>query len=122
MTVLFISLAGGSGALARFIVDGLVRTRLGRRFPWGTMLINISGSLILGIITGLFLNHKVGMNTKLILGTGFCGGYTTFSTASFESVRLIEEKLYSQAFYQIMGSLVFSVAFAGLGIWIGMLF
>ena len=90
MTGLLVCLAGGAGALIRFMVDGLIRTRLGRNFPWGTIVINVSGALLLGIITALALRHGVSAKEKLVIGTGFCGGYTTFSTASFEAVRLLE--------------------------------
>lgn len=97
MTPLIICLAGGVGALTRFILDGLIRSRLGRRFPWGTIVINVSGALLLGTITGLALRHDVSVKDKLVIGTGFCGGYTTFSTASFEAVRLLEEKRWASA-------------------------
>lgn len=90
--IIFLALAGGLGALCRFVSDGLIRTWLGRNFPWGTVMINASGSFLLGILTGLALHGHLSSDLKLILGTGFCGGYTTFSTASFEAARLIEER------------------------------
>lgn len=116
MTILLLSLAGGFGALLRFIFDGLIRTRLGREMPWGTVIINISGSLLLGVITGLFLHNHVSDTFKLIAGTGFCGGYTTFSTASFETVRLIEEKRYWSALTSSAGTLLLTVMAAALGL------
>lgn len=114
--VLWISLAGGVGALSRFIADGLIRTVLGRQFPCGTLLINISGSFILGIVTGLALDQHLGAHTKLIIGTGFCGGFTTFSTASFEAVRLVEERRILAAVLQVFGNAILSILAAGLGI------
>jgi CrcB protein len=116
MTILIVMLAGGTGALLRFIVDGLVRTKLGRIFPWGTLIINASGSLLLGIITGLVLYHHDSSVVKLIIGTGFCGGYTTFSTASFETVRLIEERRFHVAVFNALGGLTIVVAAAALGL------
>src|SRR5664279_6550472 len=80
MIAVFVMLAGGAGALTRFVVDGLIRTHLGRQFPWGTMFINVSGSLLLGILVGLALRHHELSDVRVVIGTGFCGGYTTFST------------------------------------------
>lgn len=116
MIPLWISVAGGTGAVARFVADGLVRTVLGRRFPWGTLLINVSGSFLLGLLTGLVLNHHTSITIKLILGTGFCGGFTTFSTASFETARLIQERRYSTALLQTFGNLCLSLLAAVAGL------
>lgn len=84
------ALAGGLGAVARFVVDALVNRRLPNSpLPAGTLSINISGSFLLGLLTGLAARHS-GLPPALtnIAGAGFCGGYTTFSTASLEVVRL----------------------------------
>jgi len=116
MTLLLLCIAGGVGALARFVADGLIRTRLGRSFPWGTLIINISGSLLLGVITGLVLYRHAAPATKLMLGTGFCGGYTTFSTASFETVRLIEEKRFRRALFNSCGTLILTILGGALGL------
>jgi len=118
MIPLWISIAGGTGAVARFITDGLIRTILGRRFPWGTLIINITGSFILGLITGAAMYDHGSVNLKLVVGTGFCGGFTTLSTASFEAVRLIEEKRYAGSLVQILGNCILAIlgAFAGIAL------
>lgn len=113
---LYLTLAGGFGALMRFIVDGLVRTFLGRSFPWGMLFINISGSIVLGFITGLALQSHIATDLKLIIGTGFCGGYTTFSTESFETVRLLEERRYKAAALNSMGTLSLALLGAAIGL------
>jgi fluoride exporter len=118
MNILLLLVGGGMGALLRFVVDGHVRTNSRREFPWGTILINASGSLLLGLITGLALAHHASTNARLIVGTGFCGGYTTFSTASFETVRLIEERRIFHALLQCLGNLFLSLGFAALGLWL----
>jgi fluoride exporter len=91
MTLVLVSIFGGAGALARFVVDGTVRTRMPSTIPWATMLINVTGSFVLGLVTGLVADHGVAEAVSAAVGTGFCGGYTTFSTMSFETVRLLEQ-------------------------------
>lgn len=118
MNVLLLMIGGGMGTLLRFAVDGHVQSRSRNEFPWGTLLINASGSLMLGLITGLALSHYASANTRLVLGTGFCGGYTTFSTASFETVRLMEEHRLATALVQSVGNLVSALGFAALGLWL----
>jgi len=83
-------IAAAIGACARYLLDGLVQARVGGAFPWGTSVVNISGSFVLGVITGLALYHGLSVDSRLVLGAGFCGAYTTFSTFSFETVRLVE--------------------------------
>lgn len=115
MTVLLAVLFGGFGAASRFVCDGLIRTLLGRNFPWATMIINVIGSFILGAITAYALHHTAAA-IKLIIGTGFCGGFTTFSTASFEAVRLIEERRFIAFILQIGGNLVLSLVAVVVGL------
>lgn len=83
-------LAAAVGACARYLLDGVVQGRTGGRFPWGTSVVNITGSFVLGVLTGLALHHALAPDAKLVLGTGFCGSYTTFSTFTFEVVSLAE--------------------------------
>ena len=116
MIPLWIALVGVIGAVARFVADGLIRTVLGRKFPWGTLFINATGAFVLGILTGLVLYHHADNNVRLILGTGFCGGFTTFSTASFEAARLIEDKRYGAALSQILGNFGLSLFAAAAGL------
>ena len=119
MIVLWVALAGGVGAVARFMLDGLVRSRLAS-FPVGTVLVNVTGSFVLGLVTGLTLAHVVPEELRLVVGTGFCGGYTTFSTASFETVRLVEQRRVGAALLNGVGTLVVTVCVAGLGLWLGL--
>jgi CrcB protein len=113
------AVAGGVGAACRLLVDGIVRNKIRIAYPLGTLIINVSGSLLLGFVTGLALGQLVSDDWKTILGTGLLGGYTTFSTASFETVRLIQERRYSAAMTNGVGMLVLSVAAAYLGLWLG---
>ncbi len=84
-------IAGAVGAPLRYLVDGLVLDRSGGTFPFGTAVINITGSFLLGLLTGMALYHGFPTTSKIVLGSGFCGSFTTFSTFAFETVRLAEE-------------------------------
>ncbi|MFB9163750.1 fluoride efflux transporter CrcB [Arthrobacter psychrochitiniphilus] len=115
MTVLLLALAGGVGAGLRFIVDGLVRARARTALPVGTILINVSGSLCLGLLTGLVAGHYTDSSWGLVLGVGLLGGYTTFSTASFETVRLIQSRRTWFAVVNSLGTVLACVLAATAG-------
>ena len=89
---LWLALAGGVGAVARFMLDGAVRRRWPTDFPFATLVINVTGSFALGVLAGAGAAQRMGPETLLIAGTGFLGGYTTFSTASLETVRLLHNR------------------------------
>ena len=116
-----LAVAGGIGAASRLLLDDLIHAHIGGILPWGTITINLSGSLILGLITGLATGHVVPEAWHLVIGTGFLGGYTTFSTASFETVRLLQERKWVTGSLNGIGTLVCATAAAGLGLWIGSL-
>ena len=122
LTFLFVALAGGVGAAARLLVDGVVRARVPTSFPVGIMLVNVTGSLLLGLITGLALGGLVAPEWQLILGGGLMGGYTTFSTASYETVRFVQDGRYVAALTNGLGMLIASALAAGLGLWLGLRF
>jgi fluoride exporter len=106
---------GGAGSVLRFYVDGIVASASGRDFPYGTLVVNLSGAVLLGLITGL----GVGGNAALLAGTAAVGSYTTFSTWMLESQRLTEERQYRKALLNIVVSLVLGVTAAWLGERIG---
>ncbi|OMH31587.1 CrcB family protein [Tersicoccus sp. Bi-70] len=111
-----IAAAGGVGAALRFVVDGLVRSRTRGTFPWATVLINVTGSLLLGVITGLAAAHGLDRAWVLVLGGGLLGGYTTFSTASVETVRLAQGRRRLAAAGNAVGTAVLTVAAAAIGL------
>jgi fluoride exporter len=108
--------AGAVGAPVRYLVDGYVGDRTQGVFPWGTFLINVTGSLALGFLTGLALYHGFPDTPKVVLGAGFCGAFTTFSTYTFETVRLVEEGAINEAFRNALGTLVSCAAAAAAGV------
>lgn len=120
MIILAVALGGAVGAPARFLVDRFVADRIESDFPWGTFLVNMSGSLVLGLLTGLDLHGHLAPFLKSLLATGFCGAYTTFSTWSFETVRLLEEGDVVEALSNALASLVLGLAAAAAGVAIGL--
>ena len=115
MPVLMVFLGGMIGAPVRFLADRFVQSRHDGVFPWGTFAINISGAFILGAVGAGVAHHHLGANVSLLLGTGFCGGLTTFSTFSFETVRLMEDGSLAEAGLNVVGSLAFGLGAAALG-------
>ncbi|ORI17214.1 fluoride efflux transporter CrcB [Rhodococcus sp. 1168] len=116
MIVLLMALAGALGAVCRFVVDSFVKSKVqGTLFPWATVGINISGSLFVGFLAGLVVFAQGSTDLQTIIGTGFCGGYTTFSTASFETVRLVQVGRRSLALATAVGTLAGSVGACAAG-------
>jgi CrcB protein len=107
-------LAGGAGAVLRFLVDGAVARRAARSFPFGTLAVNISGAALLGLLGGLALNR----HAALLADTAFIGSYTTFSTWMLETQRLSEERQVRDAVANVVASIVLGIAAALLGQWI----
>lgn len=115
MTALWVALAGGLGAGTRFLVDSWVRPRVSPTLPWSTHIINISGSLLLGLLIGA----EASDSWHSVAGVGFLGGYTTFSTASVETTHLALDRRYAAAFVNAVAMLVVSVAAAAIGYAVG---
>ena len=105
---------GGIGAVLRFVVDRAVASRVARSFPFGTLAVNLSGAVLLGLLSGLALSEA----GALLAGTAFVGSYTTFSTWMLETQRLAEERQFWPAAANIVVSVALGVAAATLGLWI----
>ncbi|HSU71994.1 MAG TPA: fluoride efflux transporter CrcB [Micrococcaceae bacterium] len=118
--VVMLALAGGLGAGARFVLDGAIRARGRTTLPVGTMLINVSGSLVLGLLAGLVLANRLPAEVQTVAGTGFLGGYTTFSTASVETVRLIQSGRPGTGLLNALGTMVLALAAAAGGLAAGL--
>jgi CrcB protein len=119
ITSALVMLGGGVGANARYWLGVLVRTAQGEvAFPWATFLINVVGSAALGVAAALFVKHPDGPHRHwyLLLGTGFCGGFTTFSTFSLETLELMQEGRPLAAAGYALGS----VAAGVLGVWLAL--
>lgn len=119
MIALAVALAGGVGAGLRFVVDGLVGRYARARLPLGTVVVNVTGSFLLGLVTGLVARGAWPHDVALVVGTGMLGGYTTFSTASVEAVNLAlaeGPRAARDAALHAGGMLVASVAAAAVGL------
>ena len=119
---LFLAVAAGGlvGAPSRYLLDRAVTSRIESGLPWGTFIINFTGSLLLGFLTGLTLAGRIPISVKDLAGTGFCGAYTTFSTFTFETLRLLEEGRFLEAAGNVLVSVVVGLGAAGAGLALGL--
>ncbi|GAB77945.1 camphor resistance protein CrcB [Austwickia chelonae] len=115
--IVAVAVAGGLGAMARFVVDGAVTSRSSCSVPLGTLCVNVSGSCALGFLTAWWTcqGGSGGGELRPLLAVGFLGGYTTFSTACVESVRLAVDERRKAALLLALGSYAASLFAAGLG-------
>ncbi|MBV9487764.1 MAG: fluoride efflux transporter CrcB [Frankiaceae bacterium] len=118
MITVWIALAGGAGAGVRYVIDSLVTARWRHDFPLGTLLINVSGSLLLGVLTGLVIAHDASSSWTKVAGTGFCGGYTTFSAATVESIALAYRGRLLASYLNTVGSVGLTIFAAAVGLWL----
>jgi CrcB protein len=112
MTVVLVAIGAAIGAPLRYLTDRLVQARHDSVFPWGTLIVNVVGSLVLGVVVGLPANNAV----LALAGTGFCGALTTYSTFSYETLRLTQEGARFYALANIVMSVVAGLAAAYAGV------
>jgi fluoride exporter len=114
---LLLVIAGAAvGAPLRYLSDRAIQSRHDSVFPWGTFAVNVIGSLILGIITGAVAAGGASPQVQLVLGAGFCGALTTYSTFSYETLRLLEGDARLFAAANVVASMVAGVGAAFLGV------
>ncbi|MCT2022137.1 MULTISPECIES: fluoride efflux transporter CrcB [Kocuria] len=117
IAALAVALGGAVGAVLRFLVDRGITARWAPTFPAATLLINVTGSFVLGVVTGL--SAVLGPVWTLALGTGLCGGYTTFSTAMVDAVRLAREQRAGAAVVSVLGTVLWSLLAVAAGLTLG---
>ncbi len=121
LTYFLVAVGGALGSMARFWVSGLVAQRIGETFPWGTILINITGSFLIGLFYGLMRPPEgrwtASANTRVFLTYGICGGYTTFSSFSLQTLTLAQEGQWFRA----GANVVVSVVACLVAVWLGYL-
>ncbi|MFI5891324.1 fluoride efflux transporter CrcB [Actinoplanes sp. NPDC051513] len=112
MTLLLVALGAAIGAPLRYLTDRAVQSRHDSVFPWGTFSVNVAGSLLLGFLAGL----PAGSAWTALLGTGFCGALTTYSTFSYETLRLTQDGFRFYALVNVIASVVAGLGAAGVGL------
>lgn len=112
---LLVTIGGGLGALGRYGVSIWARRRWGEAFPWGTLIVNAAGSVLLGLLLGLALASKLPRDARLAFGTGFLGAFTTFSSFSWETVSLMDRGHTAAA----AGNVACNVVLGLIGAWVG---
>lgn len=110
-----VALAGALGAATRYLVDHGLNARLSGVFPWGTLVVNVSGSLLAGVVTGLTTTQVLPPAIAVVAAGGFLGAYTTFSTAMYETARLLEDHAHAAALANLMVPLLSSAVAAAIG-------
>jgi fluoride exporter len=120
VTALWVGLAAGLGAVVRYLTDGFVQDRSSGLFPFGTTIVNVLGSFLLGLVTGLVLRAVAPSGLQTILGVGFCGGFTTWSTVTWETVRLSEDADVKVALRHGIVSMGTSLLAGGAGLALGL--
>jgi len=119
MQIFYVGLFGAFGCISRYLVSGWVYALIGRSLPWGTLVVNVVGSLLLGFLMESGLRSTMlPAQVRMGVTTGFMGGFTTFSTFSYETVRLMEEGSYLQAGANVILNMTVCVVFAALGIYL----
>lgn len=112
----YVALGSAVGGVARFGLASLIQQRVGPNFPVGTLVVNITGSFLLGLLLRYALaTDAISPDVRALLTTGFCGGYTTFSTFTYDTVLLVEEGGHGRAALYVVLSVVLSL----LGAWLG---
>lgn len=106
----WVGVGGFIGANARYLLGGWIATRWGAAFPYGTFVINITGSFILGVVMGLLEGHLLSPTVRLAVAIGFVGAYTTFSTFTYETMRLVEDGSVLLALANVFGSVAVGLA------------
>lgn len=118
--LLGVMVMGALGAAARYLLDGYLSDRMGSSFPWGIMIINVSGSFAIGLVYASLTSRSVlDPSLRVWVTTGFIGAYTTFSTVSLETAQLVQQQSYALAFANSAGSLAAGIVAAGLGLALG---
>ena len=114
MTVLLVALGAALGAPARYLTDRAVQGRHASVFPWGTFTVNVVGSFILGLVTAA-ATHGLDPRVSALVGTGFCGALTTYSTFSYETLRLVEQNARRETVAYLAASVAVGLGAASLG-------
>jgi fluoride exporter len=121
LSYLLVAVGAAVGAPLRYLTDRTVQSKHNSLFPWGTFTVNVTGSLILGVLAGATVSGSAS-DVRLLIGTGLCGALTTYSTMSYETVRLFEQRARFFAIANLLGAIIAGLGAAVLGYAIGQSF
>ena len=119
MTVVLVALGAAVGAPLRYLTDRLLRRRVDSVFPWGTLAVNVVASFVLGVVLAASAGGRLDDEVVALVGTGFCGALSTYSTFGYETLRLFEDGARFYAVLNVAVSVVAGIAAAALGWWLG---
>ncbi|MEX2425170.1 MAG: fluoride efflux transporter CrcB [Thermomicrobiaceae bacterium] len=119
LTILLVGVGGAIGSIARFLLSATVQRRSRSSFPWGTVVVNGTGSFLIGVAFALFDGGVYSGDALVFLASGILGGYTTFSTFSVENMALLEQRRYGWLLANTVGQISAALLFAVLGYWLG---
>ncbi len=117
--VWYVAIGGALGSVARFLIGNLIQERAGPGYPIGTLVVNVTGSLLLGFLAESTLANTASREVRVFLTAGLCGGYTTFSTFSLETVRLLEAGDHRRAAVNVGAAVILSLLATGAGLALG---
>jgi CrcB protein len=117
--VLLTAVAGGLGAALRLALNAAVHRRITTEYPIAMTIINVGGSFVLGLLIGLTAGRVLSESWSIVLAVGLVGGFTAFSTTSFQTLRLVQDRRWWAAVANSFGMLALAVALAALGLWLG---
>lgn len=118
VTTCLVALAGGTGAALRLAINGAVHRHVSPNYPVAMLAINVTGAFVLGLVSGMVTGHVLPEQWGLFIGVGLVGGFTAFSTTSFQTVRLLQEGRNGLVIANSFGMLAAAVLVAGLGLWL----
>ncbi len=121
MNVLLVAIGGAIGAAARYLVGAWISSLLGPNFPWGTFFVNVTGSFVIGVVLVLVQGGALPAGARLFVAVGILGGYTTFSTYSYETLGLVSDGNLIGAFTNALGQVVLGLVGVYLGVVVGRL-
>ena len=116
-SLLYIFIGGGTGSVLRYLLTIAIQRQTGTAFPWGTFAVNLLGCILIGVFYTLTARIHITNELRLLLTIGLCGGFTTFSTFSNESLQLLKSGFYPTFFAYVIGSVVLGIIGVMLGVW-----
>ncbi|MEQ2953419.1 fluoride efflux transporter CrcB [Phocaeicola massiliensis] len=116
-SLLYIFIGGGTGSVLRYLLTIAIQRQTGTAFPWGTFAVNLLGCILIGIFYTLTSRIHITNELRLLLTIGLCGGFTTFSTFSNESLQLLKSGFYPTFLAYVIGSVVLGIIGVMLGVW-----